>query len=35
MPSRAATQALSATFSVILSLSFCHLLNDKSCCLAG
>ena len=26
--SRAATQAMSTTFSVILSLSFCHLLND-------
>src|SRR5262245_50735853 len=26
--SRAATQALGTTFSVILSLSFCHLLND-------
>src|ERR1700730_16745625 len=28
VPSRAATQAISTTFSVILSLSFCHLLND-------
>src|SRR5262249_31322606 len=28
MPSRAATYAISTTFSVILSLSFCHLLND-------
>jgi MFS transporter, FSR family, fosmidomycin resistance protein len=26
--SRAATPAISATFSIILSLSFCHLLND-------
>jgi MFS transporter, FSR family, fosmidomycin resistance protein len=26
--SRAATPALGATFSIILSLSFCHLLND-------
>ena len=26
--SRAATQAIGTTFSVILSLSFCHLLND-------
>src|SRR3972149_2627869 len=26
--SRAATQAASTTFSVILTLSFCHLLND-------
>jgi FSR family fosmidomycin resistance protein-like MFS transporter len=26
--SRAATHAISTTFSVILSLSFCHLLND-------
>src|SRR3989442_13089007 len=26
--SRAATQAISTTFSVILSLGFCHLLND-------
>jgi len=28
VPSRAATQAIGTTFSVILSLSFCHLLND-------
>jgi len=28
VPSRAATQAAGTTFSVILSLSFCHLLND-------
>jgi FSR family fosmidomycin resistance protein-like MFS transporter len=27
-PSRAATHAVGTTFSVILSLSFCHLLND-------
>ena len=26
--SRAATQAINTTFSVILALSFCHLLND-------
>src|SRR5258705_8400220 len=26
--SRAATQAMTTTFSVILSLSFCHMLND-------
>ena len=26
--SRAVTPAISATFSIILSLSFCHLLND-------
>ena len=28
VPSRAATQVMSTTFSVILALSFCHLLND-------
>jgi FSR family fosmidomycin resistance protein-like MFS transporter len=28
VPSRAATHAIGTTFSIILSLSFCHLLND-------